>query len=86
MAIARERAADPTHHHATGPGDAMPHDLLVALESGDLTQDQLRRLITHEASQIGLTFDQAVDQARHRELPKTARGSDIELLVGMLAA
>lgn len=63
----------------------MPADLLAAIESGELTQDQLRRLITHEAAQLGLTFDEAVDLACRREMPKTALGSDIELLVEMLA-
>lgn len=33
-------------------------DLLEALERGSLTEDQLRELITSEASQLGLTFEE----------------------------
>lgn len=63
----------------------IPPELSQAIESGELTQNQLRQLITIEARVMGLSFDQAVDQARARTLPKTAHGSDIEMLVELLA-
>lgn len=63
----------------------IPDDVIAALGEGELTQDQLRRLIAAEAAELGLSFDEAVDLARYRELPKTALGSDIELLCEMLS-
>lgn len=64
----------------------MPAGLLMAMEQGELTPDQLRQLITIEAETIGLSFDEAVRLARARQLPRTALGADIELLVELLAA
>jgi hypothetical protein len=64
----------------------IPPELSQAIESGVLTQDELRQLITIEAQAMGLTFDEAVRQAHARTLPRTALGSDIELLVELLAA
>ena len=43
---------------------AIPDDLLAALEAGELTTDQLRRLIELEANRLGMTFDEAVERAR----------------------
>lgn len=60
-----------------------PPDLLVALEYGELTREQLRDFIAWEASLIGLTFEQAGAAAEVGVLPKTARGSDIEMLLRM---
>jgi hypothetical protein len=64
----------------------IPPELLKAMDGGELTQEQLRQLISIEAQTIGLTFEQAVDRARTGELPRTALGADIELLVMLLAA
>ncbi|MCC6495800.1 MAG: hypothetical protein IT193_06030 [Propionibacteriaceae bacterium] len=61
-------------------------ELTQALNAGELTQAQLRQLITIEAQAMGLPFDAAVCQARARTLPRTALGSDIEMLVELLAA
>lgn len=64
-------------------GNPCPPDLLAALEYGELTRDQLRRFIAWEASQFGMTFDQAVKAAEVGALPKTALGSDVDLLLRM---
>jgi hypothetical protein len=86
MATAHERAADPARRHEAKTGKAMPNDLLAALESGELTQDQLRRLITHEAAQLGFSFEAAVIKAHEGTLPRNALGSDVEMLVSLLVA
>ena len=62
----------------------MAPDLLAAIESGELTHGQLRDLIGYEAGLMGLDYETAVARARARTLPKTAIGSDIELLVELL--
>lgn len=60
--------------------------LLAALEAGHLTQEQLRILITVEAEQLQLSFDEAVKRARQNTLPQTPRGFDLQFHVLMLAA
>ncbi len=65
---------------------AMPAELLLAMEEGELTPDQVRQLIEIEAQAIGLSFDDAVRLARARQLPRTALGADLELLIELLAA
>ena len=62
----------------------MPADLLAALEAGELTMDQLRRLIAWEAGQMGLSFDEAVRRSEDGTLPKTVIGLDVDLLIRML--
>lgn len=60
-------------------------DILAALNAeGELTQEQLRELIDWEAGQFGMTYEQAIDAAERNGLPKTALGSDVDLLVQML--
>ena len=68
-------------------GDAreLPDELARAIEDGRLTQEQLRQLISFEASELGLTFEEAVDRARRGKLPKNSTGSDLDLLVTMLS-
>ncbi len=66
-------------------GRALPADLLAAMADGELTEAQLRQLITIEASDLGLGFDEAVRRARDGSLPKNVVGLDLELLVEMLA-
>lgn len=62
----------------------LPGDLAGAIEGGLLTQEQLRRLIAFEAKQIGLTFDEAVRQARAGTIERGRYGASIWLLVGAL--
>lgn len=62
----------------------IPEEIVSALESGEVSEDQLRELIRIEAKAIGLDFDTAVEMARKRDLPKTLIGSDLEFLVAML--
>lgn len=62
---------------------ALDADVLAALEAGELTQDQLRRLIVWEAGQMGLSFDQAAEQFEAGALPRTALGLDVDLLLRM---
>lgn len=64
----------------------IPEHLLRALDSGELTQDELRELITIEAEQLGLSLDEAIEAAHHDVLPKDPLGSDIQYLVKLLAA
>lgn len=64
--------------------DTMPADLVRALEDGALTDDQLVQLITIEAAELGLSFDEAVQRARDGSLPKNLIGLDLEMLVSLL--
>lgn len=62
----------------------MPAALLRAIESGELTEAQLRELIAFEAELLGLGYDEAVRRGREQTLPKNALGMDLELLVLLL--
>jgi hypothetical protein len=62
----------------------LPEDLRKAIESGQLTDKQIRQLIELEAQAIGLSFEQAERLAETRSLPRNAVGSDLQLLFGML--
>ena len=64
----------------------VPRELLDAMESGTITQDQLRELITLEARELGLSFEEALRLASEGMLPTGALGTDIEYLAGLLAA
>ena len=57
-----------------------------AIEQGELTEEQLRELITLDAEILGLNIDDAIRLARARRLPKSYVGADLELLVGLLSA
>lgn len=59
-------------------------ELLAAMEDGALTQGQLRELITFEAHELNMGFDEAVSAARCNALPKTPVGFDLQFLVRML--
>lgn len=59
----------------------LPQDLVDAIESGHITQEQLRQLIEIEAGWLGLTFDEAVERARQNTLPKDALGTDVQFLI-----
>ena len=63
-----------------------PKELVAAIEAGELTDEQLRQLITLEARELGLTFDEAVRRAKERSLPGCHLGSDLGLLIEMLPA
>jgi len=65
---------------------ALPEDLRNALETGELTLDQLKELIRLEAQALGLTYRDAVRRARKRNLPRSAVADDLDLLVQMLPA
>lgn len=62
----------------------MPDDLLRALEEGEVTQEQLRALISLEAEELGMTFDDVVEAAKAYTLPKNALGTDLEFLIQLL--
>ena len=64
-----------------------PADILAVLDSDGeiaMTRSQLRRLITWEAEQIGLTFDQTQAAAHAGTLARTLLGCDIDLLLRVL--
>ncbi len=62
----------------------LPRKLQKAIKRGNLTKAQLRALITLEARELGLSYDEAVRLARQRRLPRNVLGVDIELLVQLL--
>ncbi|HET7035567.1 MAG TPA: hypothetical protein VFI42_07795 [Thermomicrobiaceae bacterium] len=62
----------------------VPDDLVRALESGELSREQLRALITLEAGAIGLSFDDAILGARQDTLPNDPIGADLRFLVSLL--
>jgi hypothetical protein len=66
--------------------DRMPKELKEALKRGRLTERQLKRLVEHEARELGLTYRQAVLRARSGKLPDTTVGTDLAMLVSILDA
>ena len=60
--------------------------LLEALDSGELSDDQLRALIAIEAERLHLSFDEAVELGLRNALPRTPEGFDLHFHVLMLAA
>jgi len=64
----------------------LPTELQKAIEQGELTQVQLRELITLEAKAIGLSYAQAVKKAKAHKLPRNHIGADLGLLVKLLPA
>jgi hypothetical protein len=60
--------------------------LVKAIEQGQpITEEQLRELITVEAKEIGLSFDEAVRAAQDGTLPSGSLfASDIAFLVDLL--
>lgn len=64
----------------------LPQDLIKAIEQGQpITEEQLRELITTEAKEIGLSFDEAVRAAQEGSLPPGSLfASDIAFLVDLL--
>jgi hypothetical protein len=64
----------------------LPDHLQAALDNGYLTQEQLQELITFEAGVLDLEYDEAVARAQDDTLPRTASGSDLRLLISLLAA
>lgn len=53
----------------------LPEALQQAIEKGELTEAQLRELITLEAQALGLNYDEAVKLAKERRLPKNHIGA-----------
>jgi hypothetical protein len=70
-----------TTTHSSQP---LSPELREALEAVSLTDDQLKELITFEAAQLNMGFDDAVQAARNNTLPKTPLGFDLRFLVRML--
>ena len=64
--------------------EPLPVELQQAIEEGELTDEQLRELITLEAKAVGLTYEEAVKRARDGTLPQSLLGADLELLVQLL--
>lgn len=64
----------------------LPANLVKAIEQGQpITEEQLRELITVEAKEIGLSFDEAVKAAQEGTLPPgSLLASDIASLVDLL--
>ena len=58
--------------------------ILAALDSGELSDAQLRALIAIEAERLYLTFDEAVERGLRNDLPKTPEGFDLQFHVLML--
>ena len=63
----------------------VPQDIIDAMEDGEISQSQLRRLFEIEAAALGLSFEEAVIAARNDTLPRDWIGLDLRLLVVMLA-
>jgi hypothetical protein len=64
----------------------LPQHLQDAIETGELTDEQLRELITLEARALGLSFEDVLARAQAGTLPKNYIGADLELLVDLLLA
>ena len=64
--------------------EPLPVELQQAIEEGELTDEQLRELITLEAKAVGLTYEEAIKRANDRPLPQSLLGGDLELLVQLL--
>lgn len=64
----------------------LPENLKAAIEQGELTESQLKQLITLEAEALGLSFEEALRQAKTGTLPKSHLGADLELLIDLLPA
>ncbi len=64
----------------------LPANLVKAIEQGQpITEAQLRELISAEAKELGLSFDEAVRAAQEGTLPSgNLYASDIAFLVDLL--
>ncbi len=64
----------------------LPANLIKAIEQGQpITEEQLRELISAEAKELGLSFDEAVRAAQAGTLPSgNLYASDIVFLVDLL--
>ena len=62
----------------------VPQDIIDAMEDGEISQSQLRRLFEIEAAAIGLTFEESVEGARNNTLPHDPIGSDLRMLLYIL--
>lgn len=61
-------------------------EILDAIDHGVVTQEQLMELIAFQADTLGLEYDEAVQRARQDTLPRNTTGTDLRLLVSLLAA
>ena len=64
----------------------LPVNLIKAIEQGQpITEEQLRELITAEAEELGMSFDEAVGAAQRGLLPAdNLFASDIAFLIDLL--
>lgn len=62
----------------------VPTDIIEAMEQGRMTREQVQRLATIEAKELGLDFDEAVRLAHENRLPTNALGTDLLFLIQML--
>jgi hypothetical protein len=62
----------------------MTRSLQEAIKRGRLNDGDLRRLISHEARQLGLSTEQALRRARANKLPDSTIGIDLRMLVSIL--
>ncbi len=64
----------------------LPANLVKAIEQGQpITEEELRELITVEAKEIGLSFDEAVRAAEEGTLPSGSLvASDVAFLVDLV--
>lgn len=63
-------------------GPTCPADILEAIEGGEITLEQLRRLIAWEAGLAGLSYEEAVNMVRRGK--RIDEPPDLEMLIGML--
>ncbi len=64
----------------------LPDTLLEALQNGTVSEEQIRELISIEATELDLTYDEALRLFREGALPTGPIGTDIEFLAGLFAA
>ena len=62
----------------------VPSDIVRSMLEGEVSQEQLRRLVIIEAEEIGLTLETAVEKWKTRSLPNSCIGSDLDFLIEML--
>lgn len=83
-----ERQTGPLPSLRGGEGvvsEPLRSDIVAAIHGDEvLTREQLRALIAWEAGQLGLSYPEALAAFQAGALPRTALGSDVDLLFRML--
>jgi hypothetical protein len=62
----------------------LPKYLQDAIEIGILTKEQLLELATIEATELGLTLEEAANLKKERNLPHNTIGNDIDFLLDLV--